>query len=75
MTVPNSLNLDQAQYVVVPNLVPQYGWSDDNSRHKRKNSYEYNDTWITRINWVRLYWHLVYLQGRIQDFCKGGSYV
>ena len=45
MTVPNSLDLDQAQYYVGPNLVPKCSLSiDDNSRHLRKNSYEYNDT-------------------------------
>ena len=34
MTVPNSLDLDQAQYFVGPNLIQKCGWSiDDNSRH------------------------------------------
>ena len=66
MTAPNSLDLDQAQYFVRPYLVPKCGWSmDKNSRHKQKNSYKYNDTWITRIDWVRLYWLVVYLQGQI----------
>ena len=45
MTVSNSLDLDKAQYFVGPNLVQKCGCSiDDNSRHLRKNSYEYNDT-------------------------------
>ena len=34
MTVPNSLDFDQAQYFVWPNLVPKCGCSiDDNSSH------------------------------------------
>ena len=45
ITVPNSLDLYQAQYCARPYLVPKCGLSiDDNSRQKRKNSYKYNDT-------------------------------